>query len=129
MDDLICPSCQKEGKKSVCHLGQGLSTDSSKFVRDLVRRSKYSNKFWDEDGKQHNHSTSTTKNVYQCSNDHYFIQISKKKERCGACKTKREISNTYEMIEGEGIGEDLQRLKVCLGIYTWGSKNFPCNLK
>ena len=68
---MICPECQKEGKKSkVYH--QGYSATSMGYTP-----------YYDENGKYHNHDPNATEAGYKCSNGHLWSEKIKKKCWCG----------------------------------------------
>ena len=71
LDRVICPACQKEGKKSTVTPGVCMKT------------AMYCPPFWDEDGKLHNHDCNTTTTQMRCSNGHHWEVKSKGSCWCG----------------------------------------------
>jgi hypothetical protein len=66
---MFCPQCQEEGKKS-----RVLPGPTS--VRTLL----YSQPYYDEDGKYHDHDRNTTTRGYSCSNGHSWSET-----KTGSC--------------------------------------------
>jgi len=69
--EMICPTCNVEGKTSRVTIGRGSVT--------LV----YSAPFYDEQGKFHKHDTNTHTQEYTCSNGHRWTEQSKNECWCG----------------------------------------------
>lgn len=68
---MICPQCQKEGKKSIIYPGMGYTT--------LV----WNPPFYDENGKYHHHDTNATTSEYKCSNGHAWTEVTYPSCWCG----------------------------------------------
>lgn len=68
---MICPECQKEGKKSMVYPGVSSTT--------LM----YCAPFYDEKGEFHNHDSNITTTPYSCSNGHEWTEKSSGSCWCG----------------------------------------------
>ena len=79
---MICPFCEKEGRKSVLQAQPGSSTLMSY------------NPFYDEDGNFHSHDPNTHTARYLCSNGHQYVD--KEIRGCPSCDYGRK--HTIERI-------------------------------
>lgn len=68
---MICPECQKEGKKSKVWQGSTVMT------------AMYSDSYWDENGKEHIHNPNDRATEYRCSKNHQWHIT--RKNKCPSC--------------------------------------------
>ena len=68
---MICSECLELGLKSKVYVGCGSTTLA------------YSEPFYDEDGRYHNHNPNITTTEYSCSNGHKWTESSNYRCWCG----------------------------------------------
>jgi hypothetical protein len=68
---MVCPTCADKGLKS-CVTERGSESTLA-----------YSEPFWDEEGRYHNHDPNTVTTHYECSNGHSWTVATRSKCWCG----------------------------------------------